>query len=73
MTDFENWLEEAWRLAKAEILIRNTLEQEGRTGKSFVKALRMLKVAMGALEYNKDINYNADALAQINEIAKEKE
>ena len=77
MTDYEKWLKEAWRLAKAEILIKNTLKLEGRTAKTFADALRMLEVAVKALR----IEFIADgmplahktALDQINEIAKEKE
>lgn len=83
MTDFEKWLEEAWRLAKAEILIRKTLNQEGRTGKTFAKALRMLEVAADGLRefslsmYESQLSYSPkwakELLAQINQIAKEGE
>ena len=48
MTEFEAWLEEAWRYAKTEILIGNTLNTDGKGGKTIAKALRMLEVAVKA-------------------------
>lgn len=72
MTEFEKWLAENKKLCK-----RNTKLALVYKGKHFPKALRMLEVAVKGLKWHSSLLSIAwekdEALAKINQIAKEQD